>query len=90
MPYPLFDYTPESVIHTMGSCSGKGNGSKGPKRSGTYQVGDYTYRCEQETTCQNGKPQNKGEPNNCCWSGRANPGTYQSMNKPKGWGARSC
>ena len=82
MPYPLFDYIPESVIHTMGSCSGKGNG----KSSGTYQDGDYTYRCDQQ--CKGGKP--SGQPNNCCWSGRANPGTYQSMSKPKGWGARSC
>lgn len=31
MPYPLFNYTPESTIHTMGA---------------KFMVGDYVYDCE--------------------------------------------
>lgn len=66
MPYPLFDYTPDSTIHTMG---------------GKFMVGDYVYDCDTDEY---------GQPDSCCWSGRATPGTYPSMNQPKGWGAPSC
>lgn len=82
MPYPLFDYIPDSPIHTMGSCSGKGNG----KSSGKFMIGDYTYNCEQQ--CKNGKP--SGEPKDCCWAGRNSPGTFPKMSKPGGFRAPSC
>lgn len=67
MPYQLFDYIPDSTIHTMGG--------------GKFMVGDYVYDCETDEY---------GNPDACCWSGRANPGTYPAMSQPPGWGAPSC
>ena len=74
MPYPLFDYTPESVIHTMGSsCPGGVGAAPGPTKSGYYHIGDYNYICDQKTQNCKGKNQNVGKPTNCRWTGRGYP-----------------